>query len=351
MSIEQRLNRLAPVLTAQERAILILEAWKAGRPEDPAWRRSMPQAQVPAFNQYIELMNRANVVLGRLIGAIAMQTEALEQREMWLVDMVLWEEHVEEIRRAIRLAVREPITESEYAAANQAARDEWVSVTEMAAFLAGEREEWPEDDYETVDGEYGPVIKDEAWDRGVAEEERKLRAMVARGELPSRGKGKRLELQQGVLSHFGHEVGAVSEDYLSYRVVRDEEAEEVESERKALRHLQRVLEFLPYDLDGENGKMHERLRNGLRETTAFRLISGWVELKCVEVLVDEIGEAFNGVDPLKPAFREKLDDTRRRLQDVQEHLMFLRMEVVLRDPLPEELDEMRGWLEELPAHS
>jgi hypothetical protein len=48
-------------------------------------------------------------------------------------------------------------------------------------------------------------------------------------------------------------------------------------------------------------------------------------------------------------FREKLDDTRQKLQAVQEHLLFLRMEVVLRDPLPEELDEMRGWLEELPA--
>jgi hypothetical protein len=311
----------------------------------------MPSEQSHAFNRYIDLMNKANVVLGRIIGALALQTDALEQREMWLVDMTLWEEHVEDIRRAIRWAVREPITQSEYNAANQAARDEWVSVTELAAFLAGQREEWPEDDYETMDGEYGPVIKDEAWDRGVAEEERKLRAMVARGELPSRGKGKRLELQQGVLSRFGHEVGAASEDYLAFRVVPDEEAEAVQTERKDLKQLQQVLELLPYDLVAESSNLHERLRSGLRETTALRLISRWVEMRCVEVLVDEIGEAFNGVDPLKPPFREKLDDTRRRLQAVQEHLECLRMEVVLRDPLPEELEEMRGWLEEMAASS
>jgi len=348
MSIEQRLNRLAPALTAQERAILILEAWKDGRQEDPAWRHSMPQEQSNAFNHYIELMNRANVVLGRVIGVIHMQTEALEQREMWLVGMTLWEEHVEEIRRAVQLAVREPITQSEYNAANQAASDEWVSVTELAAFLAGEREDWSEDDYETVDEEYGPVLKDEVWDRTVAEEERKLRAMVARGKLPSRGKGKGLKLQQGALSHFGHAVGAVAEEYISYRVVPDDQVEDVESERRALRHLQQVLELLPYDLDGE-GNLHERLRKGLQETTAFRLITLWVELRSVEVLVDEIGEAFNGVDPLKPPFREKLDGTREKLQAVREHLSFLHMECELREPLEEELQEMRGWLEELPA--
>ena len=38
MSLDGRLNKLAPMLTAQERAILVLESWKEGRQEDPAWR-------------------------------------------------------------------------------------------------------------------------------------------------------------------------------------------------------------------------------------------------------------------------------------------------------------------------
>ena len=53
MSIDQRLSRLAPALTAQERAILILEAWKDGRPEEPVWR----YAQSQAFIRYIDLMD------------------------------------------------------------------------------------------------------------------------------------------------------------------------------------------------------------------------------------------------------------------------------------------------------
>jgi hypothetical protein len=69
-----RLSRLAPALTAQERGILILEAWKNDMPEDPAWRKHMPQDQTPAFNRYIELMNQANTVLGRVISVLHMQT-------------------------------------------------------------------------------------------------------------------------------------------------------------------------------------------------------------------------------------------------------------------------------------
>jgi hypothetical protein len=94
MSLDQRLSRLAPALTAQERAILILEAWKDGRQEDPAWRLHMPREQTSAFNHYIELMNQANVVLGKIIGVISFQAEALEQREAWLVGLTLWQEHI-----------------------------------------------------------------------------------------------------------------------------------------------------------------------------------------------------------------------------------------------------------------
>ena len=59
-------------------------------------------------------------------------------------------------------------------------------------------------------------------------------------------------------------------------------------------------------------------------------------------------EAFNGLDPL-PVFREKLEGTQAKLLAIQEHLRFLRIDVELREPLPEELEELRGWREELPA--
>ena len=205
MSIDQRLNRLSGALTAQERAILILEAWKAGKPEDPSWRQSMPAEQSRAFNHYIDLINQANPVLGRVISHLHAHAREVELREVWLIDLTLWQEQLDEVRRAVRLAVREPITQSDHNAKVAAAREQWVPVEELAAFLAGEREDWSEDDYEESEHEgWGPVITDAAWDRAVAEEERHLRELVAEGKLPARGKGKAMKLQEAALEHFGH---------------------------------------------------------------------------------------------------------------------------------------------------
>jgi len=50
-------------------------------------------------------------------------------------------------------------------------------------------------------------------------------------------------------------------------------------------------------------------------------------------------------------FREKQEKTREKLLAIKEHLLFLSMDVVLREPLEEELEEMRGWLAETPATS
>jgi hypothetical protein len=69
------------------------------------------------------------------------------------------------------------------------------------------------------------------------------------------------------------------------------------------------------------------------------------------VVLDEISAEFGGSDPLKPAVREELEDTKRRLETVQAHLRFLNMEVVLRDPLEEELAEMRRFVKERASRS
>ena len=345
MSIDQRLNRLAPALTAQERAILVLESWKDERPEDPAWRKYMPQEQNRAFSYYIELMNRANLVLGKVAGVLAMQARMLSLREAWLVDVTLWQEHVDEIRQAVRRSVREPITESEHQALVQAACDEWVPVEELAEFLAGDRDDYPDAAYEEDESGY-LSIRDEFWEPAVAEEERRLRALVADGTLQARGKGKAMKLQQGALSHFGHEVGAASEDYVSYQVLPDDRAEEAETDRQLLRGLQRVLDWQHFDgpdTDEVTG-MPEKIRQALRDSTAFHLISTWVEVRSVEMLLDEIGEEFNGIDPLRPVFREKLDSTRETLLGVKEHLLYLGIDAKLREPLDEELEEVRSWV-------
>ena len=226
MSIDQRLSRLAPALSAQERAILVLEAWKDGRQEDPAWRLHMPQEQAKAFNYYIDLMNKANGVLGRLVSHLHVEAEKVELREGWLLSLTVWQDHVDEISQAVHAEVKAP---------------------------AGR---------------------------------------------------KRLEA---------------------------------------------VLDWRPSTSEGEVlPTMPASVIEMLKKTTAYGLISTWVEMKCVEVLVEEIAGAFNGIDPLRPVFREKLESTREKLLTVHEHLSFLSIQVELREPLGEELQEMREWLESLP---
>src|SRR5690606_3313324 len=100
-----------------------------------------------------------------------------EMREMWLIDLTLWLEHIASIRRAVGLSIKEPITESEYNAAVEAARDEWVPVEDLADFLAGYRD-YADDDFEEDEGGWGPVVRDEVWERAAAEEEQRLRALA-----------------------------------------------------------------------------------------------------------------------------------------------------------------------------
>jgi hypothetical protein len=133
--------------------------------------------------------------------------------------------------------------------------------------------------------------------------------------------------------------------------VPDDEAEEAEFERDSLMRLQRVLDWQPYhgEPDADLEAWPEKIRQGLRETIAYQLICTWVELRCVDTLVGEIGESFNGIDPLRPVFREKLDGTREKLLSLKEQLEVLSMDVVLREPLDQELEEMRGWLSSVPV--
>ena len=81
---DRRLSRLSSVLTAQERALLVLRSWKEGREEDPSWRSTMPDEQVLEFNRYIRLMNGVNRNLGPLLLHLEASVEMLSLRLGWL---------------------------------------------------------------------------------------------------------------------------------------------------------------------------------------------------------------------------------------------------------------------------
>ena len=60
---DARVDRLAEGLTAQERVVLILRAWKEDKEEDTSWRWTMPWDPVTDFNRLIDLMNGVNMRL------------------------------------------------------------------------------------------------------------------------------------------------------------------------------------------------------------------------------------------------------------------------------------------------
>ncbi len=97
---EARMKGISEGLTAQERALLVLRSWKEGKEEEAAWRSTMPQEQVSAFNRYIHLMNGVNRGLGLLLLAIVLETDKLSLRLGWLAQSALWALTTTELREA-----------------------------------------------------------------------------------------------------------------------------------------------------------------------------------------------------------------------------------------------------------
>jgi hypothetical protein len=87
MSIDARLNKLMPVLTARERAILVLRALKDKTPEDPRWRSTMPSDQAKEFNRLIVLMNACNLHLPLFITMVEQHSEQMWLRLNWLMTL------------------------------------------------------------------------------------------------------------------------------------------------------------------------------------------------------------------------------------------------------------------------
>lgn len=88
MSIDARLKRVAPGLSAKERALLVLGSLKNKTPEDPSWRRTMPSGQIAEFNRLIVLMNACNIHLPMYITMVEQHTEQLWLRFAWWQTLV-----------------------------------------------------------------------------------------------------------------------------------------------------------------------------------------------------------------------------------------------------------------------
>src|ERR1700674_887060 len=110
-----RIDKLFSALSAKERALLVLRAWKDGGEEDLQVRSTIPDTQVAEFNRLIEVMNGVNQWLGPYLLLMRALTRQLGLIDGWLSTMILWADGVADLGYYIFRHTPEPITKSEYA--------------------------------------------------------------------------------------------------------------------------------------------------------------------------------------------------------------------------------------------
>lgn len=341
MSIDARLKRLVPNLSARERAVLVLRALKQDTPEDPLWRRTMPPDQVAEFNRLVGLINATNLYLAASIAVLQQLAQKLATQAALLLGLRLWQLHVHYVGLLAQRLLKEPITESEYRRLLEARQQEWRPVGELAAGLV--------DDYQ---GRTGPVLSDAAWEHARKQKERELRALAVQGRLAARGRGQGLKLRLGDFHAWRGEPLPLCPDWASaYDLRPDDQAEAVAQGRRQLEELRQALSspVLRHCAPARPGTQTDedapsQLAEGLREAVRQSLLDCWRQLRACELVVEEVAGEF-GEDPLRPAARAALQAARGQILDVQAQLARLQLQVELpEEPGEDMLEEFRQLL-------
>jgi hypothetical protein len=88
MSLDARLNRLAPALTPRERGILMLRAHKGEIAEDPLWSTTAQPHDYDEIDTYIDLINRFSGLFASFVMTVQAETQQAWTVFRWL-DSVL----------------------------------------------------------------------------------------------------------------------------------------------------------------------------------------------------------------------------------------------------------------------
>jgi len=350
-----RLDKLYPALTAKERALLVLRAWKQDEEEDRQVRLTMPDGQAREFNRYIDLMNGA-YMLTPYIHVIGLHIDLLNLRYGWLLALDLWAIHALSLGEFICFETKEPITESEYRQRLEAARAEMVPASEFAELLTEEHEGWAAGDLKGGDDGEEPTVTAAAWGRVGKEKERELAALVDEGVLDGAWKGKRLLINAASFYGWrGEEVPIWPDWGMEFDVLPDTEAKEADRRRQARERARQALLRSPSfsallrrgparDSGGGGGGVEDgadRIRVALEKRLREGASTWWQGLLAAEAVVAELAEEFGGEDPLQPAERDALRNARVRLEKLIEDLKERLGPLEIGDPPGELLNSLR----------
>lgn len=328
MTIDARLDKLYPALSAQERATLILRAWKAGEDADPRIRRTAPDDQVREVNSLIRILRALNGSLAHAIQAFKAGVDELPPMVLLLQSARLFEVQMRSLVTYIAFETNEPITASDHAALVASERERYAPLMEFGELLADRFEDWKPSDIESGEGG-DPQVKDAAWERVRRSEAERVRRLAEKGVLPSRGKGSKMTVHAGgFFGWLGAAIPVYPEWAPAFDIRPDTESDEVAERRRRRDDAREVVATAPevfartvLGFDEAKGISWKEVVDGMALALRDQLEARWVELLQMELLFDDEAARFGGEDPAGRRSREACIEAREVLGGVHEALV------------------------------
>jgi hypothetical protein len=358
MSGEQRLNRVYPALTAKERGLLILQAYKSREKPDRLIYDTTPDGQGRDFNHRIRLMNAANVELSTVLFVLREQIAKLDMKHAWLMTLRWWADDTASLRMLVGLNTKEPITASEHAKRQAVARDELLPLGECVQIIMDDHP-WTDADYETdKDGERDVSAK--AWNRVERATRQQLKQLIADGALPSRRRGRLVLIPADAFYDWrGEPTPVYPDDAWEFDIRPDEQAEEVQQDLKVLAAVRRLFDRAPKPLPTPadlaapirrpvaEGGLGTELEHALVVSISDLLRQHWCEVRAIDVCIAEVAaQWFDGEDVLRSDTRAILDGCLTACQKLRDDMAEY-ADIALAEPSEGDVAQVRLLLEKL----
>ena len=337
------------MLTAKERALLVLRSMKDGENEDPTWRWNMPDAQVPAFNRLMALLEGVNRWIGIYVYELKGSLRELRLRYACLSSILLWQRAAFELSGFIMGCTKELITESDYREKEREARAEYRPLAELAYVLTEHYDGFANEDFDPKSGPEDRGVLPEAWDRVQAEKAKELAALVRSGELTGRGRGKALEVEAGgFYDWLGEPVPVLPAWAEAYEVVPDSEAEATAMHRYRREEAHKAyqegptelivhLPDLPEEHKPKTPSQVNELVAASKETLKEGIVDVWHQVVAADRVIAEVADDFDGEDPATPDVREAIQDCREGLAELHKDVQSYTGPFELGEPSDEQL--------------
>ena len=315
MSLDSRLGRLSPGLSARERVVLYVRAALEGQRIDPSVGATMPNSQVAEANRYVTIANGILHVLLPQALILQADVEALSLRFQLLLTWAAWGTERTRLRNALQLLAVIPIAQTEYDRLVSEGRAEYLPYAEAAELLEviDERLDGPRD-------EHGY--------------ERELRRLIKAGNVRSRGKGDALEVDVGsIYDYLGKRFEPFAIGAWRYQPVPDSEYARhrwrAEMEATELERVDKGPGMPRFPLAAAEPQASAAMQpaDAARDALALRarsdMLSYWSRLLAIEAVRDEAVEQFEDEGVIPESMDSLLARARLGLIDLYEQGMVL----------------------------